>query len=181
MTKMQIWSKKTPRRPLRKKPKKKVGLFEAPRQLSLHPRLFFSFSWTRTHHPDLPFLFPFSLSHPCRYPFLVLTYPTLACLPGAFTATWFEPDLPLQCWDPPDICLACSLKFPCRCVNVMVLFLSTGLIELRNRHISHKRFLSANSDRKQIFFYDFSSKKCNRKIIKSNISECFFIILEDLN
>lgn len=152
MTKMQIWSKETPRRPFRKKPKKKVGLFEAPRQLPLHPRLFFSFSRSRTHRLVFFFYFLF-LSHLRHYPFLVLTDPTLACQPGAFTATWFEPDLPLHCWDPPDICLACSLKFPCRCVNVIVPFLSTSLIELRNLRISHKRFLSANSDRKQIFFH----------------------------
>lgn len=149
MTKMQIWSEETPRRPLRKKPKKKAGLFEAPRQLSLAS---FSLSRGRVHTVPI-FLFYFLfLSSARRYPCLVLADPTLACLPGAFTATWFEPDLPLHCWDPPDICLACSLKFPCRCVNVTVLFLSIGLIELRNRHISHKRFLSANSDRKQIFF-----------------------------
>lgn len=153
MTKMQIWSKETPRRPLRKKPKKKVGLFEAACQLPLHPRLFFSFSRSRRTHCLVFFFYFLFLSHLRRYPFLVFTDPTLACLPGAFTATWFEPDLPLHCWNPPDICLACSLKFPCRCVNVMVPFLSTGLIELRNLRISHKRFLSANSDRKQIFLY----------------------------
>jgi len=105
MTKMQIWSKETPRRLLRKKPKKKVSLFEAPRQFLLHPRLFFSFS--RTHRPAFLFYFLF-LSHLRLYPFLVLTDPALACLPEAFTAIWFEPDLPLHCWDPPDICLACS-------------------------------------------------------------------------
>lgn len=165
MTKMQIWSKETPRRPLRKKPKKKVGLFEAPRHLPLRPRLFFSFSWTRTHRLCLPFLFSLPLSSASlSFPSPRRSYLSLP-VPGAFTATWFEPDLPLHCWDPPDICLACSLKFPCRCVNVMVLFLSTRLIELRNRHISHKRFLSANSDWKQISFHDScSSKLVNAKL-----------------
>lgn len=60
MTKMQIWSKETPRRHLRKKLKKKVGLFEALHQLPLHPRLFFSFSWYTPFR--LPFLFSLPLS-----------------------------------------------------------------------------------------------------------------------
>lgn len=129
MTKMQIWSKETPRRLLRKKPKKKAGLLEAPRQLPLHTlaSFYLSFSRTRTHRLVVFF---YSLS------FSRLSFPrprrSYVNLPEAFTATWFEPDLPLHCWDPPDICLACSLKFPCRCVNAKAPFLSIGLIELRN-------------------------------------------------
>lgn len=131
MTKMQIWSKETPRRLLRKKPKKKAGLLEAPRQLPLHtPLLLFylSFSRERVHTSRCPFLFSLLLS---RLSFS-RSRRSYVSLPEAFTATWFEPDLPLHCWDPPDICLACSLKFPCRCVNAKALFLSIGLIELRN-------------------------------------------------
>lgn len=69
----------------------------------------------------------------------ILTFPrprrSYLSLPGAFTATWFEPDLPLHCWDPPDICLACSLKFPWRCVNAKATFLSIGPIQLWNLRI----------------------------------------------
>lgn len=126
MTKMQIWSKETPRL-LRKKPKKKAGLLEAPRQLPLHTPCFFSIFHSRANaYTHLAILF-YSVSLSLSRLSFSRSRRSYVSLPEAFTATWFEPDLPLHCWDPPDICLACSLKFPCRCVNAKALFLSIGL------------------------------------------------------
>lgn len=93
MTKMQIWSKETPRRPLRKKPKKKAGLLEASRQLLLHPYLFLSlvlflpfcfllssslFSFLTTTYTYLPFLFSLSSFDYGTILVLVLADPALA-------------------------------------------------------------------------------------------------------
>jgi len=73
---MQIWSKETPRRLLRKKPKKKVSLFEAPRQFL--PRTLVSFLFLADAYT--PSRFPFLFSLPLSFAPLSFPSPHRSCL-----------------------------------------------------------------------------------------------------
>lgn len=141
MTKMQIWSKETPRRSLRKKSKKKASLLEAPRQLPLHSHLFPSFSQTRTHR--LAFLL-YSLSRLRHSPFLILADPTLVC-PGHLPPLDLNPiylstaeTLRIFAW------LAHS-NFLADAWTPRRSFWALVLSKLRNLGISHIRFLLTRS------------------------------------